>query len=296
MSKKFYVKDCPDGTTIIKWLYEQTDWKKAQNAVNPVNNYNQLLCFTLDNFDAKTLENDIWEATQIYGDHGWISSDGISDYYTGFSLVYNPNHIDNLDPHTSTLGTEKNSLLEGGFFYGNVTNHPVLKNSYFDGYSMNTPTPASKFKSVGTLLDRCRRTRIRSRLSIIHGDTAYDQRRKEEGGWHKDERIFENIRINIPILTNQDYLFEIEGAPPVHLPVGHAYSWDTYVPHRVYANNPSTHKRIHFVLGFSPWWDYEPSEQCWIQNEFYGNKHPFDMLVDGDIFSGLKLDTNKIIL
>lgn len=296
MSKKHYIKDCPEDLTTIRWLYKESDWQKAQNAVKPRQEYNKLLCFKINNFNPEQLTDDIWEATRIYGEHGWISSDGISDYYTGFSLVHNPNHVDQLNPHASTLGTALNSLLGGGFFY-NVTNqHKVLKNSYFDGFAMNQPTDASKFKSIGEFMARSKRTRIRSRLSIIHGDTAFSQRSKEEGGWHKDERVFENIRINIPILTNQDYLFEIEGKPATHLPVGHAYSWDTHVAHRVFANEPSSHARIHFVLGFSPWWDYDQDEQCWYQNEFYGVKHPFDMLVDGDIFDGVELDPTQYIL
>jgi len=296
MSKKHYIKDCPEDLTTIRWLYKESDWQKAQNAVKPRQEYNKLLCFKINNFNPEQLTDDIWEATRIYGEHGWISSDGISDYYTGFSLVHNPNHVDQLNPHASTLGTALNSLLGGGFFY-NVTNqHKVLKNSYFDGFAMNQPTDASKFKSIGEFMARSKRTRIRSRLSIIHGDTAFSQRSKEEGGWHKDERVFENIRINIPILTNQDYLFEIEGKPATHLPVGHAYSWDTHVAHRVFANEPSSHARIHFVLGFSPWWNYDQDEQCWYQNEFYGVKHPFDMLVDGDIFDGIKLDPTQYIL
>lgn len=296
MSKKYYVKDCPKETTVIRWLYDQTDWLAATWDMKPRQDYEQLLCFNIKDFNPDTLTNDIWEATKIYGEHGWKSKEGVSDYYTGFSLVYNPRHVDGLEPHSSTLGTSLNSLLGGGFFYGVTQEHKVLKDGYFDGYSMNQPTAASEFKSIGELMSRSRRTRIRSRLSIIHGDTAFDQRRKEEGGWHKDERVFENIRINIPILTNQDYLFEIEGKPATHLPVGQAYSWDTHVAHRVFANAPSTHPRIHFVLGFSPWWDYDPVEECWTQNEFYGVKHPFDMLADGDIFDGLELDTTKRIL
>lgn len=296
MPKKIYTKDCPNENTILRWLYKNSDWVDAVAAVKPRQQYNTLLCFNIDNFDTTQLINDIWEATEIYGDHGWISSDGVSKYYTGFSLVYNPHHIENLDPHSSTLGTEKNSMRTGEFFYGVVKNHNVLKNSYFDGLAFNVPTPASEYKSIGQFMSRSKRTRIRSRLSIIRGDTAYSAESAANGGWHRDELVFENLRINIPILTNQDYLFEIEGRPAQHLPVGYAYSWDTNVSHRVFAAAPSTHPRIHFVLGFSPWWDYDPVEQSWTQNEFYGRKHPFDMLTDGDIFEGLCLDPSMFIL
>jgi len=296
MTKKYYIQDCPNEISTISWLYRQSNWKKAQQAVKPRQEYNQLLCFKINDFNTTQLTDDIWEATRIYGEHGWISSEGVSSWYTGFSLVYNPNHVDNLNPHSSTLGTALNSLKSGEFFYGVTNQHKALKNSYFDGFAMNQPTEASGFKSIGEFMARSKRTRIRSRLGIIHGDTVSGMDSRQGSGWHKDEPIFENVRINIPILTNQDYLFEIEGKAAVHLPVGYAYSWDTHVAHRVFANELTTHARIHFVLGYSPWWDYDPIEQCWTQNEFYGVKHPFDMLADGDIFSGLELDSTKYIL
>ena len=170
----------------------------------------------------------------------------------------------------------------------------ILKNSYFDGYGFNTPTPASQHGELGVFMERCKRTRVRSRLSIINGGAFNDDPNKENR-WHKDEPVFENLRINIPITTNENYFFQIENQEHVHLPVGHAYSWNTFIPHTVFNTKLTDSRRIHLVMGFSPWWDYLPEEQAWVQNEFYGVKHPFDMLDDGDVFSGLTLDTNTKI-
>lgn len=292
--KKYYVKDVPDNLTVISWLYTQSDWKKAIDACKPKQDYNELLCFKIKDFDVDALHHDIVDATTVYGDHGWVSSEGITPYYTGFSLVYNPFHIDNLNPHSSTLGTPVNSIQKDEFFWNSTQKHSVLKNSYFDGYGFNEPTPASGHKSLGTFMERCKRTRIRSRMSILNGE-VFDEKRKAKRGWHKDELIFENLRVNIPITTSEDYLFQIEKHAPTHLDVGWAYSWDTNVSHRVFTNAQNDGRRIHLVLGFSPWWDYLPEEQAWVQNEFYGVKHPFDMLADGDVLDGLHLDTTKKI-
>ena len=35
--------------------------------------------------------------------------------------------------------------------------------------------------------------------------------------------------------------------------------------------------------------DWNEEEQCWQQNEFYGEKHPVDMVIDGDAIDGLKI-------
>jgi hypothetical protein len=288
--QKFYTSDCPRELTVSKWLKKNTDWVELMNTVKPRRVYPKVMKFRIDDFNPVAMADCILAATKIYGDHGWKDAGGASDGYTGFSLVYNPNHQDGLDPHSSTLGTPKNSITE--FFWNKTEKHQVLKDSYFDGYGFNIPTPASDYDLIGTFMSRSKRTRVRSRMSILNG-WVYDQSRLDSRGWHKDEPVFENLRINIPVTTSKDYLFQIEGLEPKHLDVGWAYTWNTYEPHRVYNGSKNQDRRIHFVLGYSPWWDYIPEEQAWVQNEFYGNKHPFDMIVDGDIFAGLTLDEDS---
>ena len=291
--KKFYVDDSPDETNVCNYIIRNTDWKKKMRLVKPRHEYPKLLCFDIENFNSTELTADIYDAMKIYGKHGWITKDGSLKRYGGFSLVYNPYHIEKLDPHASTLGTKKN--LGNEYFFGNIEHHTVIKNSYYDSYSFNTPTPASQHKSLGVFMSRSKRTRIRSRLAVI--DARYDfDPNKSTMGWHKDEPVFENIRINIPIKTSQNYLFEIENHAPVHLKLGMAYTWDTHTPHRVFHSVREESERIHLVLGFSPWWDYIPEERAWVQNEFYGEKHPFDMLVDGDVFSGLRFNPDITLL
>ena len=285
--EKIYVADVPQSATIRDWLGSQTNWFELYSIVKPRNPLPDFMAFTIDNFDVSQLHQDINEALEIYGNHGWKSKEGESKRYTGFSLVYNPDQIDNLDPHSSTLGTPRNAIDE--FYYNRTENHRVLKNSYFDSFGFIKATPASEYKSIGTLMQRCKRTRIRSRLSIINGMYMFDPSDKRRG-WHKDEPIFENVRINIPITTTNNYLFDLEGYKSINLPVGRAYCWDTYKSHRVYNQQQEDSHRIHMVLGFSPWWDYLPDEKAWVQNEFYGVKHPFDMMIDGDIFDGIHLD------
>jgi hypothetical protein len=290
--KKFYTKDCPETLTISSWLKKQTDWIPLMLSTKSRCKYPSVMAFKIDNFDYKQLENSILDATTVYGDHGWQSVQGSSTGYTGFSLVYNPNHQDKLNIHASTLGTPRNN--KDDFFWNKTQNYKILKDSYFDGYAFSTPTPASQHGKLGEFMARAKRTRIRSRLSIINGSAFADSSNKENR-WHKDEPIFENLRINIPITTSEDFFFQLENKDPVHLPVGHAYSWNTYTPHTVFNTKLNDTRRIHLVLGFSPWWDYNAEEQSWTQNEFYGVKHPFDMLVDGDIMESLTLDTNTKI-
>lgn len=278
---KFFTKDCPEKMPVITWLKNNTDWASLMTTVKPVNDIDNIIRLRIRDFNAVALNNSITEILSLYGEHGWNSSEGEHFGYSGFSIVYNPNHQDGLDQHSSTLGTPKNSSSQ--FFWNSTQNHTVLKNSYYDTYGFTTLTQASKHGVFGDFLKRCKSTVVRSRLSIINDQIGCS--------WHRDESIFENLRINIPITTTPHHLFQIENQAPLHLNVGWGYSWDTNIPHRVFSNSVAkSARRIHVVLGFSPWWNYNPEEQSWDQNEFYGKKHPFDMLIDGDIFNGLELD------
>ena len=52
--------------------------------------------------------------------------------------------------------------------------------------------------------------------------------------------------------------------------------------------NPFLYKG-HLFLGCNGWWDFNETTETWTQNEFFGKKHPWDMLHDGEVIPGLKL-------
>jgi hypothetical protein len=279
---KIYVDQIPDDMTVLGYIKKNTDWLEACK-VEPRKKYPNQLQFKIIDFDADRILASVNQALAIYGDHGWKSSGGDSTDYTGFSLVYNPNHQEDHDIHSSTLGTRNNKT--GEFFWGHTTTHSFLKNSYFDTFGFRMPTPASQHGELGLFFSRLKRSMVRGRLSSING-LEY-KRRQRNTGWHKDEPIFENLRLNIPLSTSENYLFEMEGHNPCHLDIGYAYTWDTHKPHTVYNTKRTEGRRTHLVIGTSAWWDYDNSDDSWSTNEFYGVKHPFDMLVDGDVFRGL---------
>jgi hypothetical protein len=42
------------------------------------------------------------------------------------------------------------------------------------------------------------------------------------------------------------------------------------------------------VMGISPWFTYNGEDDSWSTNEFFGKKHPIDMLIDGDLCKFIK--------
>lgn len=54
--------------------------------------------------------------------------------------------------------------------------------------------------------------------------------------------------------------------------------------HRVYAVGAPATDRVHLVLGFSPWFDYDAHERVWRSNAWYGKVHPLDLWAGGAAF------------
>jgi hypothetical protein len=250
------------------------------------------------NLDLAKLKQSIDESLQKFGTHYWQSANGQSTNYYGFSLAYNPDHQDGLDINGSSLGTPKNSSDQ--FFYGSFQNHEVLKNSYFDAYGFRLRTPAASHGYLNEVLNTCKRSIIRSRMMILDGSNQTQAgieivKKAKPGdsrfGWHRDEVIYKNLRINIPVYGDENYVFEMEGDQPYVLERGFAYSWDTNIAHRVFCTKPTKIKRYNLVIGVSPWFDYIKEEDAWVPNEYCGKVSPFEMLNEGLIFPWLKKDT-----
>lgn len=226
-----------------------------------------------------------------YGLRGFRNTEDDSDApaYGSLSLTCNPDRDG--DPHSSTLGSAY--LKHGQYFYATPQSRaqmPVQKGDYYDTYGFRRLTPAGSFGALGDLLRGFRLPVVRSRLSVIQADRA--EASQFSFGWHRDETVFHNLRINIPIWTTPDHLLEIETERDqpdptsttirqYHLACGKAYSWDTNKPHRVFTRRISPQSRCHLVIGLAPWFDYDPEEDSWQPNAYFGKLHPHDIVAEG---------------
>ena len=211
--------------------------------------------------------------------------------YENLSLTHNPAHQG--DPHHSTLGSS--TLARDEHFYGTaetINKIGSVRDSYYDTYGFRIPTPAA-ITELGFLTSRFKRSLVRSRLSIIRA--GHRNPSSFTWGWHKDEPVFENLRVNIHVTDSDAHRIQImredrmpmspwDAALAEHkFEVGFAHSWDTNMPHRACAIGMPEHDRAAIVYGVSPWFDYDASTDSWTPNEFFGKKHPLQMLLDGDV-------------
>lgn len=276
---KFYVKDIPDPYPVWRWIRDHTDVDKHIENLKPNIPADNLISLK-HNFDIQTLSEATLDAVNTFGFKGWRSTQGEAKHYGGLSLTFNPDYLEDCDPNQQTLGTEKN--LPTQFFYGQMQNFNTVRNTYFDSYGFRKLAPCVTDTKLYDIFKGFKRSSIRGRIGVINANYVNDSMRPKVG-WHKDETVFENLRINVPIVTDETFMFEIEGHSPVHLEIGKMYSWDTHIPHRVFPTVQEPKTRIHLVFGFSPWFDYLPDEDAYVSNEFYGEMHPIDMLVNGHV-------------
>lgn len=280
------------------------------HALRPRENRNSLLKFSLPGVDFAKLVRDTLDSIELHGLHQYrIGRDSEGNPkndtgYLGMGLTYNPRHVDGdtVDPHQQVQGNHN----PGAKGYKGVNPFSKIdgdeaksygkKNTHYDTYSMCYRTPGSRHGYLGEFIDSFKRTMVRSSIRTIdassrEGQTFVNGEQLAGVSWHTDESMFENLRINIPVVTDPIFVLEQQGHEPVHLEAGHAYTWDTGLLHRAYTTQITAEPvlRTHIMLGFSCWWDFDEATHTWRQNEFFGRKHPQDMLVDGDVIPDLSL-------
>lgn len=282
---KFYIKDIPDTMTVTEYIKRNSDYVQLAKSTKPKNVPvgTKSLIFDAPELDYEGIYASILEACQLYGEYGWKTKFSESKIYTGFSLMYNPDHRDMVNHHQSSLGT--GTMVD----FEKYKDKESRKNSYPDTLSFRYRTEASKHGKLGELLDSIGISLTRGRLATVNADKFMNNRQLDAYGWHYDEPIFENLRLNIPVHTDEIFKFQIEGEEPVHLSTGHAYSWDTAIPHRIFSTEIANKTRTHLVIGTTPWFRYLPEEDAWETNEYYGVKHPFDIMIEGGVLPQLKL-------
>jgi hypothetical protein len=273
---KFFIKDCPPNNSIFDWISSDSRYQEAVNDIDHQTKFNDLIDIP-HSLDINDLISTTKQTLNSFGIKGWQTSKGESKSYGGLSLVYNPDLVDSVDPNQNTLGTRKNNPKQ--FYYNSTEEFSSVRNTYFDSYGFRKLSPCVSNGPLHSFISRFNCSLTRSRIAVL--DAEYHDKTGEDFLWHRDETVFENVRINIPIETDESFMFQIENKNSVHLEVGKIYTWNTNIAHRVYPTKKLEAKRIHIVLGFSPWLDYSAEEDAFVPNRFFGKVHPIEIITKG---------------
>jgi hypothetical protein len=217
----------------------------------------------------------------------WRTGETASKEYKGFSITHNPDYFDKeVSVYHQTWGSK---LLSQSYARGNgIGNHEFIKNTYYDSYSFRKILPVIS-NHLGFVLDKFSCPLIRSRVAFYNMFSKHPN----NNGWHIDEMPTHLFRINIPLQTSEEYVIDIEGQDEFgnsyslknkHLEVGKAYVWNTRIPHRVAINKfcKNSKDRIHLVLGFSPWFDYNTELDSFVSSKLFGT--PLATIINNRLF------------
>lgn len=206
------------------------------------------------------------------GLQGWVNNGVESPTYKGFSLTYNPNFHDTAASIYHQTWGSKFLKQSFGRQHG-VASVSSIRNTYYDTYAFRR-TPDIVEEHLGSLFSHFSCPLLRSRVAFFTPTEVPGLRNL----WHVDEPPTHMFRINIPLQTSEEHVLEISGSDEYgnalvmtkHLEVGKAYMWNTRIPHRVTITKPCNTERIHLVLGFGTWVDYDPINDTFAKSNLHG--------------------------
>jgi len=278
----FRHKDCPDTKTVIEFIKSQVNWTDAVNSVNHLD-------FNPKDLFIKTISNHsdiLTEVNFLYNKVGkvfWRSQD--SRELFGLSLSYNPD----TDPQEWKFGSfghpRYRRYSKYDYFDKPQIDQPQsLKHDYLDSYGFRKFLPElEQCPALLTLLNSFSLPVVRVTARTIDGGCCYPTN-TPNGGMHKDDPVFEMIRINVCLSNNGNFGLQYEGSEPIFTNPGDIYAINSDVNHRVYVNKLSYFKRTHLVIGLCPWVNYNSDEDVWYLNKYFGKIHPLDLVKNNLIF------------
>jgi hypothetical protein len=101
MVVKFCVAAMPADKTIFSFIKNSTDYDRVCRSMRTKLRDTERIELELAGVDVDGLLASVKRIIDERGFRGWQHKDGESKIYGGFSLTYNPDHQDKLDPHTS---------------------------------------------------------------------------------------------------------------------------------------------------------------------------------------------------
>lgn len=280
-------KDCPENLTVIEYIKSQVHWKDAVNSVR-LSKITPAELFIKNVPNHREILNDTNDLYNSLGTSYWRSQES-KDLY-GLSLSYNPEHPKKDWPLGSFGHPRYKKFSKVDYFDKPQQDQKyVLKNDYLDSCGFRKLLPEiNQNSALYGLLNSFSMPVVRVTARTIDGGYCYPTN-TPTGGMHRDDPIFEMIRINVCLSNNGNFGLQYQGEEPVFPNPGDVYAINSDHDHRVYVNKFSYFKRTHLVIGLTPWLNYNQDTDEWSLNEYFGKVHPLDLIKQKLIFKKRKI-------
>ena len=263
----------PQQQTIINFLKSQVDWNKITKQ-KPKFIPNLRANITIDH------ENILKEIFELYREVeaiSWRSVNSISLY--GLSLTYNP-YQDREEWKQGSFGHSRYKQFSKSEYYKAVSNDKInhVKNDYLDSYGFTNILPQIYNKPhLLKLLTSFKLPVIRVTARTLNGRLTFPTT-ETNGGWHVDDSPHEVLRINISLNNDGNFGLQYKGQDPIYTEAGNNIVVNTDIEHRAYIKSTTNLQRTNLIIGLAPYFHYE--NDCWSVNDYFGNKHPYDLVVE----------------
>jgi hypothetical protein len=271
----------PSDCTIVDYLRLATKWDAAK--ANLGDRFEPDLQIPGLAFKPCTLADELSDLLISLGPILWRSKTDLTVY--GLSLSYNPDHPRECWP-SGSFGHERYRACRPYDYYKAVehdTQHRV-KGDYLDSYGFRCLLPEiAHYPALKKILSGFSVPLVRTTIRVLNGLICRPNAHGDSG-MHRDDSPFEVLRINLCVTNNGSFGYQYRGLSPRYPMPGNHWVVNSDHDHRVAVSKKSNFQRIHLVIGLAPWFDYDASADAWLPNQWFGNKHPYDMAREGLLF------------
>lgn len=278
MFEVFEVARCPAHRSILSWIEEQVGgWPQWPARFDP---HLKLPDFS---YNQVQLASECDQLREEVGFVPWRSTAG--DALVGMSTHYDP-QLPVCDRHVGSFGHPRyQSAGPVDYFKLPAKELPQARRAdYLDilGFRRVCPAVAAK-REFMRVLSGFKVPVVRGTIRVIDGSKAFPSQ-DNEAGMHVDANPCQAMRINLSVHTSDDFGLQYQGCDPLISSSGEHRIVCTDFKHRAWIGQRSKLERVHFVFDVLPWLDYDASRDAYSLNEFFGQKHPYDMVIDGNIW------------
>ncbi len=274
----FEVAQCPSHRSILSWIEAEVGgWPQRPRRFEPN------LKLPGFSYDPQQLASECAQLGQEIGFVPWRSTAG--ETLIGLSTHYDPQMpVSNM--YVGSFGHPR--YLSAGpvdYYKRPAQELPTAHRAdYLDvlGFRKVSPAVAAKSEFM-RILAGFKVPVVRGTIRVIDGSKAFASQ-DNGAGMHIDADPCKAMRINLSVQTSDDFGLQYEGHLPLISRSGEHRIVCTDFNHRAWIRQRNSVQRVHVVFDVLPWLGYDAIRDAYFFNAFFGQKHPYDMVTDGDIW------------
>ncbi|WP_323016496.1 hypothetical protein [Castellaniella sp.] len=274
-------KDIPGQYTVDKFLamhFGEDEARRKLGGLDRKIDYTKKIAY-----DHEAIHREIFQFYERVGAQLWRSrADALALY--GASLYYNPDSPQS-EWHRETFGAPRYREMTNEQYFGAPCAERAAgkpKSDYVDQFAFRRRHPyiESHLPTLNALFDSFNFPIARVASRTLNGLCQIGN------GWHVDSADSYVLQLNLCINNNGMFGLEYKTGELFIPESGELCIVNTSFLHSTYCQQRCNYQRTALVINILPWYHYDPTEDGWEPNEYFGKIHPFDMVTQGIIRFG----------